>query len=164
MSGVARAGAEDIGKQAPALVGSQWINPQQKDAVKFEGFKGHVTVLHFWTFSCINCKHNLPYYDKWVSAYDPKEVQIVGVHTPELDFEHDPAQLRAAIRHLGIRFPVLVDGDGENWNRYNQHYWPTVYLIDKTGKVRDVWEGELEYQGQQGFEKLSREVEVLRKE
>jgi len=149
---------------APALTGSDWINVPAEDVNRVSSFKGRVTVLHFWTFDCVNCKHNLPAYAKWAAAYKPSEVQLIGVHTPELAEERVPENVRAAVKGLGITYPVLIDTDGANWNRYQQEYWPTVYVIDKKGNVRYHWVGELGYNGQDGYGAVTRVVEALRKE
>jgi len=143
---------------APALTGTTWINGQAAE------FKGRVTVLHFWTFECINCRHNLPYVAKLAAKYDPKEVQVIGIHTPELPEERIMDNVREAVKELGIRYPVLIDGQGENWSHYNVRSWPSVVLIDKQGRIRDTWEGELQWNGQDGFGQLTREIEQLRVE
>jgi len=69
--------------------------------------------------------------------------------------------VRAHIRDYGITYPVLIDAKSVNWKRWDQHYWPTVYLLDKKGKVRYRWEGELEYDGQNGTRKLAGLVDQL---
>lgn len=143
---------------APALASGEWINGTALP------FKGRVTVLQFWTFACINCKHNLPYIEKWASKYEPNEVQVIGIHTPELDIEKDPKNVREAVQRLGIKYPVLIDGKGENWARYNVDAWPTVILIDKRGMIRKTWVGELQWNGQDGFGELSQKIERLRQE
>ncbi|HVT12043.1 MAG TPA: redoxin domain-containing protein [Fimbriimonadaceae bacterium] len=143
---------------APTLVGGEWINGNGQP------FKGRITILHFWTFGCINCRHNLPYVAKWAAKYDPKEVQVVGIHTPELDFEKDPKNVEDAVKRLGIQYPMLIDAKGENWNRYHVEAWPTVVVIDKQGRVRETWVGELQWNGQDGFGEISRKIERLRQE
>jgi len=143
---------------APSLSGADWING------KADGFDGKVTILHFWTFECINCKHNLPFYEKWFERFKPDEVQMVGVHTPELPEEKDPNNVKAAVKELGIRFPVLIDAKGTNWDRYKVQFWPTVILIDKHGRIRKVWEGELQWNGQNGFGEITAKIEQLRLE
>jgi len=143
---------------APALSGSEWINGQAA------GLRGRVTILHFWTFECINCRHNLPFVAKWAARYDPKEVQVIGIHTPELPEERNVDKVRVAVSELGIKYPILIDGKGDNWNSYRVSAWPTVFLIDKHGVIRDSWSGELQWNGADGFGRLSREIEVLRAE
>ena len=149
---------------APALKGSDWINVPAADVDWVSSFKGRVTLLHFWTFECINCKHDLPAYARWAAAYKPTEVQVIGIHTPELAEERVPENVRAAVKSLGISYPILIDGEGTNWNRYQQKYWPTVYVIDKKGNVRYHWVGELGYNGQDGYRAVTRVVEQLQKE
>ena len=149
---------------APVLLGDAWINVPAKELPAVKSFTGRVTVLHFWTFECINCKHNLPYYAKWAAAYKSADVQVIGVHTPELPVERDPANVREAVKALGITYPVLIDGDGVNWNRYHQEYWPAVYVIDKKGALRYRWNGELQWDGQDGYGQVTAVIEKLRKE
>jgi thiol-disulfide isomerase/thioredoxin len=146
---------------APALTGKDWINLDSSDRARVIALKGHVTILHFWTFECINCEHNLPYYAKWQKGYATSDVQVIGIHTPELSDERDPANVKAAVKRLGITYPVLIDGESTNWNAYHQEYWPTVYLIDKHGNIRYKWAGEL---GDDGFAEATKAIEKLRKE
>lgn len=149
---------------APALVGDAWLNVKPDGVPKVANFKGRVTILHFWTFDCINCRRNLPYIAKWAARYKASDVQVIGIHTPELPEERDPANVRAAVKALGITYPVLIDGQNKNWNDYRQQVWPTVYVIDKQGNVRYQWSGELQWNGEDGFGQLTAAIEKLRKE
>jgi hypothetical protein len=91
-------------------------------------------------------------------------VAIIGVHTPETPWERNTANVSREIRRLGITYPVLLDPQGENWNRWGQHYWPTVYLLDKHGRVRYRWVGELEYAHAGGEAAMARLVSQLLRE
>jgi len=86
---------------------------------------------------------------------------IIGVHTPETDEERVPENVAKRVRQLGITYPVLLDRSGANWNRWEQQYWPTVYLIDKKGNVRYRWVGELEYNHAGGEATMARRIEML---
>lgn len=145
----------------PALTGdaSLWLNTDKP--VAFE--KGKVYVVHFWTFGCINCKRNLPHYDKWVKKFG-KDVTFIGVHTPETESEKKFENVKEAVKKHNIGYPVLFDPKSENWNRWQQQWWPTVYLIDKQGRVRYYWMGELEWQGAGGEAKMRRFIEQLLRE
>ena len=149
---------------APKLVGTTWLNTKDRPVESIKEFKGHVTILHFWTFECINCKHNLPSIAAWAKKYPVDQVQVIGVHTPELKEERNQKNLQEAITRLGIEYPVIVDNNGENWNRYKVEVWPTVFIIDKKGQVRAYWVGELGWKGATGFQDLSKIVQTLIKE
>ena len=86
------------------------------------------------------------------------------MHTPETEAEKVTANVARQVKKLGVTYPVLIDGKGVNWNRWGQRYWPTVYLIDKWGRVCYRWEGELEYGGAGGEAKMARLIETLLKE
>lgn len=118
-------------------------------------------LVHFWTLGCINCKHNLPAYNKWQMEFKGRDFQIVGIHTPETDYERSSRHLDQAIAERRIVYPVLVDNESKNWNAWGQEYWPAIYLVDKQGRVRDSWQGELEAGGAGGTDKLTKEIRAL---
>jgi peroxiredoxin len=143
----------EMNQKAPELTQiDHWIN---SDGLKLAEQKGKVVVLHFWTFGCINCQHNLPYYNKWQADFSHDDVQIIGVHTPETSGEADPKTVATQAVKLKIKYPVAIDTDGATWKAYENRFWPSIYLIDKRGQIRYRWEGELEYQDA-GGEKLVR--------
>lgn len=147
----------------PTLTGSKsdWLNTTSPLEFK----PGVVTIVHFWTFGCINCKRNLPHYQNWWSTFRKEfsdgRLQMVGVHTPELDDERKFERVVAEVKKNKIEYAVLVDAKLENWKRWQQSMWPTVYLIDKHQRVRFYWNGELEWQGAGGHRKLTRFIEEL---
>jgi peroxiredoxin len=105
--------------------------------------RGKVAVVHFWTNGCVNCAHNYPVYKAWQEHYDARKVTIVGVHTPEFDREAPAERVRAVARANGLKFPIVLDNDKAVWNAWGNHYWPAIYLVDKRGRARYRWEGEL---------------------
>ena len=130
--------------QATELVGGPWLNAPGGKPVKLADLRGKVTVLHFWTFACSNCLANIPAYNRIDRNFPKKDVQVVSVHTPEFDFERKTKNVAARVKELKIRYLVLIDAKNVNWNRWNQQFWPTIYLIDKSGRVRYKHEGELQ--------------------
>ena len=149
---------------APELLGNSWLNLPKGTTLTMASRRGKVTVVHFWTFNCINCKHNLPYYARWQKSFSARGLQIIGIHTPETAAERDPENVAREVRALGITYPVLLDPKAENWKRWQPACWPMIYLVDKQGRVRYSWAGELEYHDAGGFEKMSHLIETLLEE
>lgn len=144
---------------APELVGKTWFNTGGKP-ITLASREGKVTIVEFWTFSCYNCRNNLPAYARWQKKFAAQGVEVIGVHTPETDYERDPKNVEKFLRDQNITYPIVTDEDHRNWNRWNQQYWPTVYLIDKAGRVRHRHIGEL--QGDEA--QVTKYVETLLKE
>ncbi len=94
-----------------------------------------IILVDFWTYSCINCQRTIPYLNDWYKKYHDAGLEIVGVHTPEFDFEKDKANVARAIEKFGIKYPVVQDNDYGTWNAYGNLYWPREYLIDKNGCI-----------------------------
>lgn len=94
-----------------------------------------VILVDFWTYSCINCRRTTPYLNTWYDSYEKDGLVIVGVHTPEFDFEKDYANVAKATKDLGITFPVVLDNDYSTWTAYKNQYWPRKYLIDIDGFI-----------------------------
>ena len=113
--------------------GTGWINtaPLAPDALK-----GRVVLVNFWTFSCSNCLAALPHIKAIESRFRDRGLLVVGVHTPELSHERVDANVRRAVRDLGIVYPVVIDGTYAIWNAFHNEYWPAVYLVDARGRVR----------------------------
>jgi cytochrome c biogenesis protein CcdA/thiol-disulfide isomerase/thioredoxin len=119
-----------------------WINTPPLTLAQL---RGKVVLIDFWTYSCINCLRTLPHLKAWYATYHPKGLVIIGVHTPEFAFEHVTSNVKAAVKRLGIDYPVVQDNGFKTWDNYSNQYWPAEYLIDKQGHVRHTHFGEGEY-------------------
>jgi cytochrome c biogenesis protein CcdA/thiol-disulfide isomerase/thioredoxin len=129
--------------QAPQFVGlTNWINSKP---TTLDQLKGQVVLVDFWTYSCINCIRSLPYVEKWYQTYHDKGFTVIGVSTPEFAFEHNPANVAAAVKRDGLTYPVALDNNYDTWNAYDNDSWPADYLIDKNGDIRYVSLGEGNY-------------------
>ncbi|HZW60836.1 MAG TPA: cytochrome c biogenesis protein DipZ [Candidatus Babeliales bacterium] len=132
-----------LGSHAPDFVGIiEWIN---SPPLTIERLKGKVVLVDFWTYSCINCVRTLPYLKKWYETYKNNNFVIVGVHTPEFEFEKDPKNVEEAVTRFGITYPVALDSDYATWRNYHNQFWPAHYLIDQQGIIRDIHFGEGDY-------------------
>ncbi|HTM64164.1 MAG TPA: cytochrome c biogenesis protein DipZ [Gammaproteobacteria bacterium] len=128
---------------APSIAGAtKWIN---SPPLTMAELRGKVVLIDFWTYSCINCIRTLPYIKGWYEKYHDKGLVIIGVHTPEFEFEKDPANVERAVKSDGILYPVAMDNSYTIWNNFQNHYWPAHYLIDKNGDVVYTHFGEGEY-------------------
>ncbi len=144
-------------QDAPVLVpGGQWFNSKP---LKLADLRGKVVLIDFWTYTCINCIRTLPYVKNWYEKYHDKGLIVIGVHTPEFEFEKNSDNVAKAIRDFQIKYPVMQDNDYSTWNAYSNHYWPAKYFIDKNGKIRSTHFGEGEYdQSEKIIQKLLEEA------
>jgi cytochrome c biogenesis protein CcdA/thiol-disulfide isomerase/thioredoxin len=138
--------AADMGPAAPDFKAvQQWINTPGGRPLTIRQLRGKVVLVDFWTYSCVNCLRTLPHVKAWDRAYRKDGLVIVGVHTPEFAFERVPSNVEAAVRKLGVHYPVALDNKYGTWNAYANEYWPAKYLIDRRGHVRYTHFGEGEY-------------------
>jgi thiol-disulfide isomerase/thioredoxin len=128
----------------PALEGAAgWLNsPPLRPAE----LRGHVTVVNFWTLTCINWLRQEPYVRAWSRAYRDDGLVVIGVHTPEFFFERDVELVRQATAEREIDYPVAVDSHYAIWNAFDNHYWPALYFIDADGVIVGQHFGEGEYE------------------
>lgn len=128
---------------APQLAGiAAWIN---SPPLTLQELKGKVVLIDFWTYSCINCLRTLPYLNDWYRKYKQDGFVIIGVHTPEFDFEKDIDNVKSAVKKENIQYPVALDNQFATWQNYSNQYWPAHYLIDRNGNVVFTHFGEGEY-------------------
>ncbi|MBI3804422.1 MAG: cytochrome c biogenesis protein DipZ [Nitrospirae bacterium] len=116
-----------------------WLN---SPPLTKESLRGKVVLIDFWTYSCINCIRTLPAVTRWDEKYRDQGLVIVGVHTPEFQFEKEVGNIKSAIVRHGIKYPVAVDNDYGTWKAYHNQFWPAKYLIDAEGKLRLTHFGE----------------------
>jgi thiol-disulfide isomerase/thioredoxin len=107
---------------------------------------GHVVLINFWTYTCINWLRTLPYVRAWANRYKDQGLVVIGVHTPEFDFEHDLDNVRREVAELRVDYPVAVDNDYAIWNAFGNRYWPALYFVDAQGQIRHHRFGEGEYE------------------
>lgn len=132
--------------QAAAFGAGEWLNSKP---LALEDLRGKVVLVDFWTFGCYNCRNTLPTLKRLDARYRDKGLTIVGVHSPESDYEKDSGNLREAVQRLEIRYPVVTDSDYATWRAYNVQAWPTVVILDKRGRVRFTHIGEGYYEQQE---------------
>jgi len=129
--------------RAPVVTPTQeWIN---SSPLKIAELRGKVVLVDFWTYSCINCLRTLPYVTQWYDRYHDKGFIVVGVHSPEFDFEKKINNVQNAVFKYGIHYPVVLDNDLAIWDNFSNKYWPAHYLINKEGQVVYVHYGEGDY-------------------
>ena len=133
----------EIGDLAPEFSGiTNWINSRP---LRLDELRGHVVLVDIWTYTCVNCIRTIPYLKEWHSRYQDHGLVIIGIHSPEFEFEKIPYNVRRATMDLGISWPVAQDNNMKTWNSYNNRYWPAKYIIDKNGVVRYRHFGEGSY-------------------
>ena len=111
-----------------------------------EQLRGKVVLVDFWTYSCINCVRTLPYLKEWYKKYKDQGLVIIGVHTPEFEFEKNVQNVKDAVNRFDIIYPVALDNEYKTWQNYNNRYWPAHYFIDQNGIVKEQHFGEGGYQ------------------
>ena len=121
---------------------TEWLN---SDPLTPEGLRGRVVLVDFWTYTCINWLRTLPYLQAWAAKYRDDGLTVIGVHTPEFDFEGNIDNVIAQSRRLGVGYPIAVDSEYAIWGAFANHYWPAVYIADEEGRIRFHHFGEGEY-------------------
>ncbi len=129
--------------RAPNFTDTQdWFNTPGDRPLSITGLRGHVVLVDFWTYTCINCIRTLPFVEGLYQHYHRFGLEVVGVETPEFTFEQDAGNVRQAVGSDGITYPVVQDNRYGTWNAYGNQYWPAEYYIDANGEVRHYEPGE----------------------
>jgi thiol-disulfide isomerase/thioredoxin len=119
-----------------------WLNSAPLSS---KALRGKVVLVDFWTYTCINSLRPLPYVKSWAAKYKDAGLVVIGVHTPEFSFEHEPANVDNAVRELKVGYPVAIDSNYRIWQAFHNDYWPAEYIVDAKGRIRYHHFGEGEY-------------------
>lgn len=130
------------GRVAPAFEANyadRWIN---SEPLEWEDLRGKVVLIDIWAFECWNCYRSFPWVKDLQRQYGKRGLQVIGVHTPELDEEHNREKLEEKVREFELDFPILTDNQYRYWRALENRYWPSWYLVDKSGHLRQRFVGE----------------------
>jgi len=122
---------------------TEWLNSQPLTAADL---RGKVVVIDFWTYTCINWLRTLPYVRAWAEKYKNQGLVVIGVHSPEFEFEKNVTNVRWAAKDMRVDYPIAIDSDHAIWRAFKNQYWPALYLIDAKGHIRYHQFGEGEYE------------------
>ena len=134
---------------------SGYINTPNNSPITLSSLKGKVVLVYIWTYTCINSIRPMPYIHDWNQKYSNKGLVIVGVHSPEFEFEKNYANVKGAVQRFGITYPVILDSDHGTWNAYGNQYWPRFYLIDTQGYIR------YDHIGEGGYDQIEKAIQSL---
>lgn len=140
---------------APEISAETWLNSKRLAAADL---RGKVVLVEFWTFACWNCKNVEPYVKQWHERYSNDGLVVIAVHTPELRFERDVANVRSYVDKHAIKYAVAVDNDFSTWEAFGNRAWPAFYLIGKDGTIRHTRVGE------GGYEQMEYKIKLLLEE
>jgi thiol-disulfide isomerase/thioredoxin len=144
--------SEKSAAAAPEFAAGEWINSEPQSLTSL---RGRVVLVDFWTFGCFNCRNTLPLIKQWDARYREKGLTVVGVHSPEFDEEKNVENVRREVAELGIKYAVVTDNDYATWRAYDVSAWPTIFVLDKSGRIRWTHVGEGAYdQTEQVIQKL----------
>lgn len=129
-------------ERLPEIKGDTWFNSEKLTKKDFEG---KVVLIDFWTYSCVNCLRTLPFIRGWWEKYKDKGLMIVGVHSPEFEFEKDKNNVKKSLQKLNVTWPVVLDNEMINWNNFANRVWPAKYISDKKGNIVYTHFGEGSY-------------------
>ena len=141
-------------KMAPELVGiADYINTSPEELQK--AMEDKVVLYDIWTYSCVNCIRTLPYITAWDDRYSDQGLLIIGIHSPEFEFEKELKNVERAVEKYGIVYPVVLDNDMETWSAFENRYWPRKYIADHEGYIR------YDHIGEGGYEESERVIQKL---
>jgi thiol-disulfide isomerase/thioredoxin len=129
--------------ELPRASATEWLNSKPLTAADL---RGKVVLVDFWTYSCINWRRSLPYVRAWAEKYKAQGLVVIGVHTPEFDFERDVDNVRRAAKEMKIDYPIAIDNNHAVWRAFRNDIWPALYFVDAEGHIRHHQFGEGEYE------------------
>jgi thiol-disulfide isomerase/thioredoxin len=130
------------GRLPPFEGATGWLN---SEPLTPEGLLGRVVAVQFWTYTCVNWLRTLPYVREWAAKYHDQGLIVIGVHTPEFDFERNVDNVTAAAREMRVDYPIALDSNYAVWRAFDNHFWPALYIADEQGRIRYHHFGEGEY-------------------
>jgi len=103
-------------------------------------FAGKVLLVNFWASWCTPCTEEIPSIRRLAEAMHDKPFAVIGVNVGEAE-----RRVQATVRRLEIDYPVLLDKDSTVFKGWGANVLPTAYVLDRSGRVRYIGQGPLEW-------------------
>jgi len=100
------------------------------EKINLKDFKGELVLIDFFTKSCYPCIMALPGLQALHEKYKSKGLNIIGINI----YDKKEDGIIAFITKKGVTYPILLGGKDVGLN-YNVSGIPSIYLIDKNGKI-----------------------------
>ena len=125
----------------------EFTQTEQQDWLKSKpltkaDLNGNVVLIDIWTFACWNCYRSFPWLNSLETSFKNQNFKVIGIHSPEFDYEKNPQSVLAKMNEFQLNHPVMIDNHFNYWKALNNRYWPTYYLVDKSGNIRHRFIGE----------------------
>lgn len=146
-----------VAPEFPLAKDAAWIN---SEPISLAQLQGKVVLIDFWTFGCWNCYRSFPWLNDLEERLTGRDFVVIGVHTPEFEHEKDRARVVEKVKEFGLTHPVVMDNDFQYWKAMGNRYWPAFYLIDKAGRVRAMYIGEI-HTGDRNARAIEEQIERL---
>jgi len=127
---------------------TDWLNSQPLTS---DSLRGKVVLIDVWTYTCINWLRTAPYIRAWAEKYKDLGLVVIGVHAPEFPFERNVDNVRRAVEHMGLAYPIAIDNNFAIWRAFKNQYWPALYFVDAQGRLRHYHFGEGDYEQSERF-------------
>lgn len=122
----------------------QWIN-SEPISIQETLDQNKVVLVDFWTYTCVNCLRTLPFLQDWHQKYSDHGLVIVGIHSPEFEFEKSPENVETAVQQEGVAWAVALDNNMQTWRAFGNRFWPAKYLLTPTEGIDYTHFGEGAY-------------------
>jgi hypothetical protein len=141
----------------PTAKAKSWIGTPQT----WDRLRGQVVLLDVWRYACTSCRATVPWVKATRERYAGRGLVLVGVHTPAFTFEHEKDKVQAEVRRHGLDYSHLLDDDSAYMKALGADGWPSLYLVDRCGRVRETQFGEVAIKDDPDAARLEAAIEAL---
>ena len=123
------------GTAPPAIEAASWLNTP--DSLSWDKLRGKVVLLDFWGTWCGPCVKKIPQVEQFAKKYAGRDLVVIGIHSAQ-----ESEACEEFVARNGITFPIAIDS-GKTAEGFAINSWPSIFLIDKSGKVVSGYENDL---------------------
>jgi peroxiredoxin len=110
--------------------------------VSLASLSGRVVLLNFWATWCLECRPEMPMFERLHREFSTQGLAVVGINARE-----GTATIREYAKELGLTFPLILDPKGTINATYGVIGLPTTFLIGRSGRAVALAIGPREWTG-----------------
>lgn len=114
----------------------------QDESVSLADYRGKIVLVNFWASWCPPCQEELPDLQRIYEEYEG-QVIVLAINLTKAEATVD--DVRAFVEESDVTFPIVLDHAGDAMNAYRIVAYPSTYVVDEAGVIRERFLGAVSY-------------------
>ncbi|MCU6712607.1 TlpA family protein disulfide reductase [Paenibacillus sp. J5C_2022] len=145
LEGTSTSGSDEVGAKVGDIAPPFGLTNLEGEMIALGELRGKTVMVNFWTTWCKVCRTEMPHVEKLYEHYKEQGEEVAIVTVNVTSQESSAKKVGEVASAEGYSFPVALDSSGKTTDDYRVAAYPTTFVIDESGVVRERYLGAISF-------------------